>query len=91
MAASDHLGPQFGNTRDPQGSSYSPKHSEWSMEGGSGSHGKAGRSGRAPDKGFYSPQHTSPDAGYVGKHASDRKSRIGAVLKGARKMIRGHA
>ena len=91
MAASDHLGPQFGNNRSPGGSDYYPKHAGNALVSDDpGEHAGRRKRGRDTDD-FHNPQHSTGDSGYVGKHASDRKSRIGAVLKGARKMIRGHA
>jgi len=93
MAAEDNLGVQFDgqNTRDPQGSSYSPAHSNWSMGGSTGRHAKPGRSGRSGDKGFYNPQHTQSDSGYQGKHTTAGvMKRARGALKSLHKAVTGY-
>lgn len=37
---------------------------------------------------FYNPQHSAGDSGYVGKHASDRRGRLGRAYKAVRNAVR---
>jgi len=96
MAAEDNLGAQFGgqNTHDPQGSSYSPAHSNWSMAGSTGRHAKSGRSGRSGDKGFYNPQHAQSSGatpGYQGRHTTAGvMMRARGALKSLHKAVTGY-
>ena len=65
MSLLSHL--QFGGPKDPSGSDYTPKHSNWSMDGPQGKH----RSGKKSKGSMFSrPQHAKGASGYTGKHSN---------------------
>jgi hypothetical protein len=72
MAATDHLGPQFGTTSATYADGHQPKHSNWTMSGASSSGyvGKRRKGGKSkPAKNIlHRPAHAKGATGYTGKH-----------------------